>query len=103
LSGGADRSCARSSAEDHSGEATVTITARAFEFQPDCLVASRSTSLILVNEDAAYHTFTVTRAGVDVPLPVGETSTVEPTELQPGTYDFLCSVHPSMRGTLILE
>lgn len=84
------------------GTATDTITMVDNAFQPtDPLVGSGST-LTLTNDGVATHTFTMEDQGIDEVIAAGEGSSVEIT-FDPGTYDFDCSLHPEMTGTLTVE
>jgi len=69
-------------------------------FSPNCFSAVSGSTISVANEDSVAHTFTVEDTDVDVPLPAGETA--EATAPAPGTYDFLCTIHPSMTGTIIV-
>lgn len=82
-----------------------TITISDFAFDPDCLTARAAQSISIVNEDGADHTFTIDGTMVDVTIPAGETFNGEPVSgvLEPGTYDFHCTIHPSMTGTITVE
>ncbi len=92
---------------DLTGEgATFTITISDFAFDPNCFTASASQGISVENQDAADHTFTITGTDVDVPIAAGETFNGEPISgaVSPGTYDFLCTLHPTMTGQVtILE
>ena len=86
---------------DLTGEgATFTITISDFAFDPDCFTASASQGISVVNQDSADHTFTVVGTEIDVPIAAGETFNGEPISgaVAPGTYDFLCTLHPEMTG-----
>ena len=86
---------------DLTGEgATFTITVSDFAFDPDCFTASASQGISVVNQDSADHTFTVVGTEIDVPIAAGETFNGEPISgaVAPGTYDFLCTLHPEMTG-----
>jgi plastocyanin len=79
---------------------TLTITISDFAFDPNCFTASASQGISVENQDAADHTFTITGTDVDVPIAAGETFTGEPISgaVSQGTYDFLCTLHPTMTG-----
>lgn len=51
-----------------------------------------------MNQDDADHTFTIPDTQVDVPIAAGETFNGESRAVEPGTYDFLCTIHPTMTG-----
>jgi plastocyanin len=86
---------------DLTGEgATFTITISDFAFDPDHFTASASQGISVVNEDDTDHTFTMVGTQIDVPVPAGETFNGEPISggIAPGTYDLLCTIHPTMTG-----
>jgi plastocyanin len=78
--------------------ATFTITIADFAFDPNCFTASASQGITIVNQDDADHTFTIPDTQVDVPIAAGETFNGESGAVEPGTYDFLCTIHPTMTG-----
>lgn len=86
---------------DLTGEgATFTITIADFAYDPACFTASASQGISIVNQDDVDHTFTMTGTQIDVPVVAGETFNGEPIAgaVEPGTYDFLCTIHPEMTG-----
>ncbi len=90
---------------DLTGEgATFTITISDFAFDPNCFTASASQGISIENQDAADHTFTITGTDVDVPIAAGQTFNGEPISgaVSPGTYDFLCTLHPTMTGQVTI-
>jgi plastocyanin len=96
----ADGDCA-----DLTGEGDVfTITISNFAFVPDCFTASASQGIMVVNEDQAPHTFTIPDTEVNVPVAAGATFNGEPIEgiIEPGTYDFMCTIHPAMTGEVTI-
>jgi plastocyanin len=86
---------------DLTGEGpTFTITIANFAYDPPCFKASASQGISIVNEDDVDHTFTMTGTQIDVPVAAGETFNGEPIAgaVEPGTYDFMCTIHPEMTG-----
>jgi plastocyanin len=87
----------------------VTITAKDIAFQP-ATITTPSTALTITfdNQDAGVPHDLVLKAG-DVKLAATEiitgpaTTTLAIQPLQPGAYQFTCSVHPNMTGTLTVE
>jgi plastocyanin len=87
--------------EDLTGEgATFTIKISFSNFYPDCFTASASQGIKIVNRDDIDHTFTIPQTQIDMPVVAGETLNGEPIAgaVEPGTYDFLCAIHPQMTG-----
>jgi plastocyanin len=96
---GSTGSTAGGDCADLTGEgATFTITIADFAFDPNCFTASASQGITIVNQDDADHTFTIPDTQVDVPIAAGETFNGESGAVEPGTYDFLCTIHPTMTG-----
>ena len=87
--------------EDLTGEGQIfTIKIADFAFDPSCFTASAKQGIKIVNKDDVDHTFTIPDTQVDVPVAAGETFNGEPVSgvLAPGTYDFMCTIHPEMTG-----
>jgi plastocyanin len=84
--------------EGNSGSADVV--AEDFDFSPSD-VSAKSGSSITVKNDAPStpHTFTVDGTKIDQSLDPDTTVTVK-VDLKPGSYDFHCTIHPQMTGTL---
>jgi plastocyanin len=76
------------------------LKAEDFQFDPTELsVASGDTIVVKNDAPSTPHTFTVTDTDIDESLDPDATVDVE-IELDPGTYDFMCTIHPQMTGTL---
>ena len=92
---------ASSDCVDLTGEGDVfTVTIANFTFDPSCFTASASQGISVVNEDDVGHTFTMVGTDINVPIAGGETFNGEPISgvVEPGTYEFVCTIHPQMTG-----
>jgi plastocyanin len=79
---------------------TGTLAAKNFAFTPNCFSVASGSTISLANADARTHNFTVKHTDVAVLLPAGMSG--QATAPAPGTYDFLCTFHPRMTGTIIV-
>lgn len=92
--------------QSSSGE-TVAMEAKSFSFSPDALRATIGEVFALNITATGQHTFTIDELGIDVILPHGETTRVEITPEQTGSFQFYCSI-PGHRGagqvgTIVVE
>jgi plastocyanin len=87
---------------DGGGGATLELVD--FAFSPTDLTVSSGDTLTLSNEGATPHTFTIADEGIDEQVASGESGEVT-IDLDPGSYDFVCTLHESegMVGTLTVE
>jgi len=86
------------------GEAVVTM--QNLSFEPAELIISAGTTVTWTNEDNVGHTVTAGTIGsptglFDENVPAG--ASLSYTFDEPGTYDYYCSIHPGMDGTVIVE
>ncbi|HUH08205.1 MAG TPA: cupredoxin domain-containing protein [Egibacteraceae bacterium] len=80
---------------------TATITINDFTFATPGSVPA-GTTVTVVNEDSASHTWTSTSGVFDSGnLAGGDSFSFEFAD--PGTYAFACSIHPTMTGSLTVE
>jgi plastocyanin len=73
-----------------------------FAFSPATLTVKAGTTVTWTNRDSAPHTVTSDAGafGSDT-MPRG--GTYQFTFSQPGTFTYHCSIHPSMKGTVIVQ
>ena len=74
-----------------------------FAFNPAALTIQKGASVVWANMDSAPHTI-VSDSGDEISsdsLSKGKTYTH--TFSTPGTYEYHCSIHPSMKGKIIVE
>jgi plastocyanin len=82
-----------------------TISIKNFAFEPSTLTVKAGTTVTWVNNDGASHTI-VSDTGSPVsfssdPFATGASYTF--TFTQPGTYPYHCSIHPAMKGEIIVQ
>jgi plastocyanin len=73
-----------------------------FGFQPDALTVAAGTTVSWTNTGATGHTVTFDD-GPDSGAIADGGGTYERTFDAAGTYDYHCSIHPSMRGSVTVE
>lgn len=81
--------------------ATNTVTVSNFSFDPPSITVKANSEITFSNADSVGHTVTADNGKFDKELAAGKTATI--TIPEPGTYPYHCSVHPSMKGTIIVQ
>jgi plastocyanin len=70
------------------------------KFQPGTLTVAKGTTVVFVNDDTAPHTVTARSGGTD-------SGVIDPgrrfTLVAASSFDYVCSVHPSMTAKLVVE
>ena len=76
-----------------------TVSIKDFAFTPAALTVTSGTTVTVINNDSATHTWTATDKTFDSgDLATGKSFTF--TFTKPGTYSYVCSIHASMHGTV---
>jgi plastocyanin len=92
--------------DEEAGEATA-VEMTDFEFDPVSTVASAQDGILMVNNDAFAHDFTLDEFDIYVHLGPGSEAIVDLSSLPPGTYDYYCSLHSDgvdgMIGTIEVD
>jgi amicyanin len=81
-----------------------TVTIQDFKFSPATLNVKVGTTVTFVQEDSVPHTATGSGNSSLIRSPTltkGQTYTV--TFTKPGTYDYICSIHPYMHGSVVVS
>lgn len=82
-----------------------TITIKNFAFDPPVLTVKPGTVVTWMNQDGTAHTV-VSDTGSPAAFssaPLSPGASFAFTVTQPGTYGYSCSIHPSMKGTLVVQ
>jgi plastocyanin len=86
-------------AENPPGKA---IAIKNYGFAPKRVVVRQGDVIAWTNSDAVRHDATaIDRSFATGTMKFGETRTV--TASKPGTFEYKCSFHPEMRGTIVVE
>ncbi len=78
-----------------------TVIIKNFTFNPQTLSVKLGTKVTFTNEDSTGHTATGTGSSASIKSPTlnnGQSYTV--TFTKRGTYQYVCSIHPYMKGTI---
>ncbi len=74
---------------------------------PSEIVTEKGKQITWINEDSAFHS--VTSGSYDVPTDLFDSGYLDPFESytltfdEAGTYDYFCTLHPWMKGKVIVE
>lgn len=96
--GGQASDTTEASPAGESAEATITIADFSFG---DPLTVSAGTEVTVENDDSATHTWTSVDGLFDERLDSGASTSF--TFDEAGTFEFRCSIHPSMTGSVTVE
>jgi len=81
-------------------EQPETITIKEFTFNPDRLTIKKGTTVTWINNDSATHKISSDSFNSQN-FNKGEKFEFQFNET--GTFDYICGIHPSMKGTIIVE
>ncbi len=80
---------------------THTITIENLQFEPQTLTVKRGDRVVWANKDLVPHTATAAK-GFDSHSIAANTSWTYIAQTS-GRYDYLCTLHPAMKATLVVE
>lgn len=78
-----------------------TINMDGTRFTPETLTVQRGDRVVWVNKDPFPHTATAGRTFDSGSIPAGKSWSYVARE--PGEYAYVCTLHPGMKGTLIVR
>lgn len=79
----------------------TTVVMENAAYNPQSITISKGTTVMWINQDSFAHTVTMRGVFESGTIPPHGTFTF--TFNQPGTYDYFCTLHPSMLGTIIVQ
>ncbi|HUN72446.1 MAG TPA: metallophosphoesterase [Steroidobacteraceae bacterium] len=84
--------------------ATPAVTISNYSFQPGTLTVKKGSTVTWLNSDGDVHTIKSTDGPAAFGSPALDSGNrFEFTFNQPGTYHYTCSVHPYMRGVIVVQ
>ncbi len=81
----------------------VTVVIKNFAFGPATMTVAPGTKITVVNQDRAPHSVTAVNKSFDSGTIAGGQRGEITAPNTPGTYPYVCTLHPSMTGTLIVK
>jgi plastocyanin len=82
--------------------ATHQVSIKGMKFTPKTLEIAAGDRVTFTNHDSAKHSATGIEGGFDTGLLGAEQSVTVHFDAA-GTYDYLCSLHPMMKGTILVS
>ncbi|MDH6705910.1 plastocyanin [Kitasatospora sp. MAA19] len=79
------------------------VTMMNLAFSPSTLTVSKGTTVTWTNNDAAPHTVTSSGSGPLNSGTLNQGASYSYTFTTPGTYAYVCSIHPFMQGTVVVQ
>lgn len=81
---------------------THTVVIEAMKFSPEKLVVAKGDAVIWVNKDLFPHTVTAQNKAFDS-RPIAADKSWKFTAKKTGTFPYVCTIHPTMKGELIVQ
>jgi plastocyanin len=81
---------------------THDVTIQNMAFSPESLTINVGDTVRFTNKDGAPHTATFDAEGQDTGT-LSRNSVGELTFASAGTFDYICSIHRAMRGTIVVQ
>jgi amicyanin len=81
----------------------TTVTIKNFQYTPATLTVKVGTKVTFVNDDTTPHTATSASGGTINSGNLGNGQSYTVTFTKPGTYQYVCTIHPFMKGTVTVQ
>ncbi|MFJ2867705.1 cupredoxin domain-containing protein [Kitasatospora sp. NPDC087314] len=79
------------------------VTIANYAFSPSTLTVSTGTTVTWTNSDTDSHTVTSSGSGPLASGVLNQGASYSYTFTMPGTYAYICSIHPFMQGTVVVQ
>lgn len=86
-----------------SSDTVDTVDIEDFTYVPADVTVAAGAEITVANADTAAHTLTARNGEFNTDTVDGEAEGTFTAPGEPGSYDFYCSFHPFMEGTLVVE
>lgn len=82
------------------GAGTVSIAG--FKFAPETVTAAPNAAITWINNDGAPHQVVVAAKNLKTPV-LNKGQKAELKIAEAGSYDYVCGIHPSMKGKVVIK
>ena len=82
--------------------APVAVSIVNFKFTPAAVTVTAGTTVTWTNKDAIGHTVNFHASGINSPSILNQGDRFSHTFTTPGTYAYICDIHPFMHGTVVV-
>jgi len=93
--------CTQSQAPVQPQQSVIEVNIKDFAFDPETVKISPGTTVRWINKDDSVHTIVFDDGVASGKLKKGDA--FERTFSEKGVYNYYCPIHPSMKGTVIVE
>ena len=93
----------RSSSEGSGASGGATVAMQGLEFSPKTITVRVGQPVHWRNDDSVDHNVVATRGASFRSRAFGQGGTYEYTPTKPGSIKYVCTLHPGMSGTLIVQ
>jgi plastocyanin len=102
---GCGSSSTKSASTKEAGQAAApgTVSMRNLAFEPRKSIVKVGQKVTWTNNDTVDHNVTATRGAKFMSQAFGNGSTYSYTPRRPGTIAYVCTLHPGMTGTLVVQ
>ena len=80
----------------------VSVTIASFKFGPDNVSANAKTPITWINKDGAPHQVVVAAKNLKTAV-LNKDQSGQLTIAEAGTYDYVCGIHPTMKGKIVVK